>query len=113
MRQLKRLPQNPVEGFPARIFERQHPAAVVADESQRPRRPGGVELLGQSKLVLELPERRGRLMRGDRGQQQDGRGIARLPAPVKSEEAAFPQGLEQISGKFGHARPPHRWRYWR
>ena len=34
-RQLKRLAQHPLEGIAAGVLQRQHPAAVVADESQR------------------------------------------------------------------------------
>ena len=110
LRQLKRLAQHPLEGIAAGVLQRQHPAAVVADESQRPRRPGGIELLRESELMLELSKSRGGLLRGDRGQQQKRHGVAGLPAPVKGEDTAFPQSLEQISGEFRHAPPPHRWR---
>ena len=110
-RQLQRLAEQSIEGIAAGILQHQHPAAVVADERQRPRRPGGIELLRESELMLELSKSRGGLLRGDRGQQQKRHGVAGLPAPVKGKDTAFPQGLEQISGEFRHAPPPHRWRY--
>ena len=110
LRQLKRLAQHPLEGIAAGVLQRQHPTAVVADECQRARRPGRIELLRESELMLELSKSRGGLLRGDRGQQQKRHGVAGLPAPVKGKDTAFPQSLEQISGEFRHAPPPHRWR---
>ena len=109
-RQLQRLAQHPLEGLAAGVLQHQHPTAVVADECQRARRPGWIELLRESELMLELSKSRGGLLRGDRGQQQKRHGVAGLPAPVKGKDTAFPQSLEEISGEFRHAPPPHRWR---
>jgi len=92
----------------ARVLEHEHHAPVMAHEGEGARRPGGIELVGERIFVFEPPEAHRRLLCEERCQYQDRGWIARLSAPIEDELAAFPKGLEIISGQLRHERPcPH------
>src|SRR6266850_7237586 len=73
-----------------------------ASERQRPGRPRGIKCGRERVFVLELLEARRCRLFSDGCQHQNREGIAVLPAAVKGELSAFPQCLQNVSGKLRH-----------
>ena len=97
-----RRDRGPIQRLAAGVLEHEHRTPFVARERQRPDCPGGIQFGGERVFVLEPPQAlRRRLFRGER-HRQDRRGLAVLPAPVKRELPAFPQGLQRVSATHRH-----------
>ncbi len=87
----------PLQRLAGGILQHQHGPAAVADELQRPRRPGSVQLVPQGIFVRQaIQGRRCRMLRGrEHGQHGVPAAIgAWAPSPAENAVAVLPQDLE-------------------
>ena len=110
--QIERLPlvplKNQIQGLAARVFEYEDRPPFVTSERQRLGCPRGIEFGCERVFVLEPPETlRRRLFCGE-CHRQDRRWVAVLPAAVKGEVRAFPEGLQHVPGRLCHGGHPRR-----
>ncbi len=108
--QFERLPviphkvplKNQIQGLASRIFEYKDRPPFVTSERQRNGSPRRIKFGCERVFVLKTPESLGRrTIRGERHHQDRGR-VARLPAAIKDEIRAFPQGLQHVPRRIGH-----------
>ena len=96
---LHRRAEQPLERLAALILQHQHGPAAVADELQRPRRPGSVQLVLQSIFVGQAIEGgRCRMLRGGQHGQHGVPAAIGIQAPPTAEDAVavLPQDLEVV-----------------
>ena len=98
--------KNPIQRLTARIREYEDRPPFLTSERQRLGCPRGLKFGCERVFVLEPPETlRRRLFRGER-HYQDRRWVAGLPATIKGEVWAFPEGLQHVPRWLCHRGHP-------